>query len=76
VKSIFRQGVCSAWLRAVAVVVLCLAGLLCASPAARAADYYWDIVNINDGTPGPGDGAITGGTGTWGTGNTKPKFQQ
>jgi autotransporter-associated beta strand protein len=66
VKSIFRQGVCSARLRAVAVVVLCLAGLLCASPAAQAGTYYWDIL---PGTIGVGNGVIDGGNGTWGTGN-------
>jgi fibronectin-binding autotransporter adhesin len=54
-----------------AVVALCLAGLLSASPAAQAETFYWDIGNTNTPPgPSPGDGKITGGPGTWGTGNT------
>jgi fibronectin-binding autotransporter adhesin len=56
------------------VIGLAFVGLLAvwAGPAAQAAVYYWDTVNFTDGTPGPGDGKITGGGGlTWGTGNTK-----
>ena len=54
-----------------AVAALCLAGLLSASPAAQADTFYWDIGNTNTPPgPSPGDGKITGGPGTWGTGNT------
>ena len=54
VQSISRRGVCSAWLRAVAVVVLCLAAALWASPAG-AATLTWDANGVGDGQPdGPG----------------------
>jgi fibronectin-binding autotransporter adhesin len=56
------------------VIGLAFVGLLAvwAGPAAQAAVYYWDTVNIGDGIPGPGDGKITGGGGyNWGTGNTR-----
>ncbi len=53
------------------VIGLAFVGLLAvwASPAAQAETYYWDI--SPDPSDGVGDGAITGGTATWGTGNHK-----
>jgi len=55
-QSIFRRGICSAGLRAVAVVVLCLAAALWAGPAG-ATSLTWDK---NGATAGQTDG-----TGVW-----------
>ena len=52
-QSIFRRGICSAGLRAVAVVVLCLAAALWAGPAG-ATSLTWDK---NGATAGQTDGA-------------------